>query len=230
MADSDARRSALLPREGAAGVAYPKEEIMNAKTVAAALFLALAGCNEAASDHEGRGAYQESDALGTLSLPLVSADSSGRLHRLRSAVFGVQRRSYDQWPPQDAGAGIVLSSESDLEAGQINAKLAPGIYDVMLSDGWHIERLADGSWNRVAQTVLLSEAHQTTYVSDRGVSSVEFRFGVDGQLVDFRAGHLQIGISIEQPGEGAPDAGSTGGTGGFGGTTGGGGFTGGAAF
>lgn len=63
--------------------------------------------------------------------------------------------------------------------------------------------------------MLLTSTCQSAYVYDQGVSTVNYRFGVDGELIEFRAGDLQIGISIEQPGEGAPDAGGL--IGGFGG-------------
>jgi hypothetical protein len=39
------------------------------------------------------------------------------------------------------------------------------------------------------------------YVYDQTVTQMRFNFGVDGELIDFRAGELQIGIHVEQPGD-----------------------------
>jgi hypothetical protein len=42
--------------------------------------------------------------------------------------------------------------------------------------------------------VLLSPATQYACICDRGNTAVDYRFGVDGTLIDFRHGDLDIGI------------------------------------
>jgi hypothetical protein len=117
-----------------------------------------------------------------------------------------------------------VSSEDNLDTARISLTVIPGQYNVELtSPDWYLERNTEGTWERVEQAVLLSPVYQYAFVYDKGVSAVNYRFGVDGELIDFRSGELSIGIEIEQPGEGAPDAGFPGGiVGGFGGLFGGG--------
>jgi hypothetical protein len=195
---------------------------MKIRSAFTAIVLAFVACDEPASDPNSGQALQTA-ATGTLSLNLVGVDSDGRAYRLRNATFHVQGLWSDlPYPYPDAGApfSATLSSESDLDAPVLSLTVTPGYYNVSLSNpGWYLERRTNGIWQRVEQVALLSAPQQGAYIVDRGASTVSFRFGVDGKLIDFRSGDLRIGISIEQPGEGA-DAG-------FGGTTGG-GFFGGA--
>ena len=51
------------------------------------------------------------------------------------------------------------------------------------------------------QAVLLSSPNQYAYIYDGGTTGIAYRFGVDGELIDFRSGELQIGIEIEQRGD-----------------------------
>lgn len=96
----------------------------------------------------------------------------------------------------------VVSSETDLDASTIVERVVPGEYYIQLNNGWYLERFENGDWNPVEKSVLLSSRSQYVYVYHGYTSRVAFRFGVDGDLIDFRAGYLEIGIEIEQPGEG----------------------------
>jgi hypothetical protein len=179
--------------------------------IAAALTVAACGTGDSNTDPSAKDPSEQA-GLGTLSLNLVGADSDGRPYRLRSAEFLIQGGyNNNPFPNPDGGYDYfetTVSSEDNLAAARITLKLVPGYYDVSLtSPGWYLERNTGGTWERVEQAVLLSSAYQYAYVYDGGVVPVNFRFGVDGELIDFRSGDLSIGIEIEQPGEGAPDAG-----------------------
>jgi hypothetical protein len=188
-----------------------------------AVALGMAACADAAPSDEPA-AKEDNQALGNLTLNLLGADSDGRQYRLRNGVFGIYGSpefGYP-YPLSDGGSGYSqsVSTETDPEAPLISLRVVPGQYYINLeSQDWYLERQSAGSWERVAQAVLLSSAYQYAYVYDGGVTSVAFRFGVDGELIDFRSGELQVGIEIEQPGEGPgyPDAGGVfgGGDGGF---------------
>jgi hypothetical protein len=168
--------------------------------LAVCLGLAVGACAED-SQPSNEGQTVEEQSLGTLSLQLTGADSSGRAYRLRNAEFRIQgwgETGYE-W------SETTLSSEEDLDAPYLETRLAPGYYEIgVLPYGWYLERLSDGAWEQVEQAVLLSSAWQSVYVRHGLTTSVAFRFGVDGELIDFRAGTVRIGIEIEQPGEAPP--------------------------
>jgi hypothetical protein len=152
------------------------------------------------------------EASGTVQLKLTGADSAGRTYRLREASFQVIGYPYfgglllPGMPyPYDAGSPLselYLSTEDDPDLPMLTARVIPGQYTVsLLGSSWYLERSADSGWERVEQAVLLSEATQFAYVWNGGITPVNFSFGVDGELIDFRAGDIQIGITIERPGD-----------------------------
>jgi hypothetical protein len=51
--------------------------------------------------------------------------------------------------------------------------------------------------------VLLSPAAQYVYIYHQSTTYVNYAFGVDGKLIDFRHGDIDISISIERPADGA---------------------------
>ncbi len=198
-----------------------------------ALSLGLAACGE---EGDGEGAVAKPHARGAVKLALTAADSAGVQYRLRNAEFEIRGYPDGYYPGMwweddggvSAGAGgrpgyppgyvsIVVSTETDPDAAFITTRLIPGSYDIaLLNDDWYLERTTADGVERVEQAVLLSPRYQYVYVWDGGVAYVNFTFGVDGELIDFRSGELQIGISIEKPGEHCP-GGGFGGFGGFGG-------------
>ena len=143
--------------------------------------------------------------LGGISLALTSVDSQGRPYRLRNATFTI---SQDYWY-YDGGVPetTVLSTEDDPNAAQLTVRLVPGQYRVTLGGDWYIERLGAGGAERVQQVVLLQDPTQYAYVGQNWNSELQYQFGVDGTLIDFRHGDLTIDIGIELPGDPPPDAG-----------------------
>jgi hypothetical protein len=176
------------------------------------LALGVAAC-DGAEPTSATDPSEKQDSLGELSLNLRGVDSSGRVYRLRNATFSVDlswsQYSADGGPGTgaDGGFSTTVSSETNLDQAVISVRLIEGSYSVTLTNSdWYIERNTAGGWERVSQTALLSPRTQYSWVGDEGVSSLSFRFGVDGQLIDFRSGVLNIGVEIEQPGD-LPDAG-----------------------
>ncbi|HKU37526.1 MAG TPA: hypothetical protein VJR89_05245, partial [Polyangiales bacterium] len=172
--------------------------------------LALAACAQAVKDSD-----QEAET-GVLSLALTAQDSQGKTYRLRNAQFEVYGYPDYQYPaPQPPMGGFgyggtgssnyyyeQFKTEDDPDAEAIVAKLVPGYYNItLLNDDWYLERATDTGHERVEKAVLLTPRYQSTYVWDGGVAQVNYRFGVDGELLDFRSGELRIGIEIERPGE-----------------------------
>ncbi|HET6337436.1 MAG TPA: hypothetical protein VFG30_29630 [Polyangiales bacterium] len=208
-----------------------------------ALSLSLLSCAQDGDDAD----EVEAQPRGVVRLQLTAADSGGVQYRLRNAQFqisGWPDNVGGPWPVWEddggvsAGAGgnpgfppgyvnIVVSSETDPDAEFITTRLIPGSYNInLMNDDWYLERETEDGIERVAQVVLLTPRYQYVYVWDGGVAYVNYTFGVDGEPIDFRSGELQIGISIEKPGEHCP-GGGFGGRGGSGGNCGAAGFAGG---
>ena len=170
------------------------------------LAIALSACGETPQD-------APADVQGSLTLALTGMDSSGVGYRLRNAEFdinGYPDYIYDQGAAGGGAAGsgnwggynAHVSSETNPNAATISTRLVPGSYNVSLSNfDWYLERTTAAGTERVGQAVLLTGRSQYFYIWDGGVSQVTFRFGVDGQLIDFRNGELTIDIAIEKPGD-----------------------------
>lgn len=170
--------------------------------------LALGACGDSGQSVEDSEGQIENDELGSLVLNLTAPDSSGREYRLRNAQFSIYGYPEYPLPPGEQPYSNVVSTEDDPDAPVISLRVVPGYYNVSLdSADWYLERRVDDEWERVEQAVLLSAAYTSVYVSHGWTSLVSYRFGVDGELIDFRAGELQIGIEIEQPGDFPADAG-----------------------
>lgn len=146
---------------------------------------------------------EEGDELGSLALSLAATDSQGRQYRLRNADFTITRNDY-WYPVYDGGAGgtpVLVSSESDPSSHVISVKVLPGDYMVGLSGDWYLERTTPTGTERVQKAILLSPQFTYAYVQHGYTAEVEFRFGVDGDLIDFRHGDINIRPVIELPGE-----------------------------
>jgi hypothetical protein len=179
-----------------------------------------------ACSSEPQGAADDGNAridepTGQLSLELVAADSAGQSYRLRNAIFDITS-GYYPYPGYGGAAGstggsgpgqeaVTVSSETDPDEPTIRTRLSPGSYYVSLHDpGWSLERLTPSGPEPVEESVLLSDATQYVYVYDRSISQVNYTFGVDGTRIDFRYGDLDIGITIERPGDQPPGTGGAG--------------------
>jgi hypothetical protein len=160
-----------------------------------------------------RAAPSDAAEVGTLVLNLTGSDRQGQQFRLRNAEFDIGGYYYYPYPNSQP-ALITVSSETDLDSPVIATEVVPGQYYVTLSNHlWFLEKLTDQGWERVEDTVLLSPESQYAYVYENSTSTVAFTFGVDGQLIDFHHGTLEIGINVVHPGD--EDGGvSNGGTGG----------------
>jgi hypothetical protein len=213
---------------------------MKLQALMIATALTFAAC-DSSNGQPSSNEQEPNDEVGTLALNLIGSDTDGRQYRLRSAEFLITSYYSEPFPiPSDGGSGSyfeqTVSSEDNLDEARISLKVVPGYYQISLTTpDWYLERNNAGTWERVEQAVLLSSYYQSAFVYNQAVVAVNFRFGVDGTLIDFRSGDLSIGIEIEQPGEGPGDAGFPGGGilgglfggGTMGGLPGGGGFAGG---
>jgi hypothetical protein len=182
---------------------------MKTRVLASCLALLSVSCAKATSE-------EPDTPHGVLTLALTGVDSGGVTYWLRNANFDVTGYPDGQWSPPIGGMGgfaggggeftgyhETFSSDDFADDPTVTLRLIPGYYNVQLLNGdWYLERAtAGGPRERVEQAVLLSPYYQSAYVWDGGVATLAYRFGVDGELIDFRNGELQIGVEIEKPGE-----------------------------
>ena len=142
--------------------------------------------------------------FGQLDLELLGADSGGHPYRLRNATFQIHTDYLFVPTEGDAGdSSRTVSSDTDPDATSISTRVLPGAYTVTLEGGWFLEKITGTGGERVDQSILLSPSTQYAYVYDRGTADVTYTFGVDGILIDFRHGSLNIGFNVEHPNEDA---------------------------
>jgi hypothetical protein len=156
--------------------------------------LAFTGCTQPlASEH-----HEAVETVGSVQVALTGTDSRMQVYRLRQANFDIQGTRYTDFQ----SVYEVASTEDDLDAQSLTIDLVRGAYSVMLRPDWYLERVTDSGADPI-QAVLLSPASQSVFIERHATSRVAFQFGVDGDMVTFFGGELEIDIEIEN----APDAG-----------------------
>jgi hypothetical protein len=155
--------------------------------------LALGAC---AVDYRMDGDSVEEDAseLGTMQLSLTGMDAQMQQYRLRAATFAIEGTRYTDFQ----AVSMTVSSDTELDSPTVRTRLFYGYYSVSLRPGeWYIERLSpNGDAEPVAEVVLLSAPTQSISIQQGAVTQIAFQFGVDGELIDFVGGDLEIGIGI----------------------------------
>jgi len=152
----------------------------------------------------------DAEASGKLAVNLTARDESGQQYRLRNADFVIDGYSYVTYE----SVNFTVSSETDPDAPAITTKLLQGYYYVtFLNEGWYFEKLTSEGPQLVEQAVFLGPSEQYASVYPQSTSRVSFRFGIDGELIDFLGGDLEIGVTVEKPPSGS--GGSTGAGGAF---------------
>jgi hypothetical protein len=142
---------------------------------------------------------RKDEPVGMLQLSLTGVDSQMQQYRLRAATFDIQGTRYTDYQ----SVSTSVSSETDIDNPFVRARLFYGSYSVSLRpEDWYMERITPDGAQRVDQAVLLSTQSMSVYVQQGGVSQIGFQFGVDGELIDFLGGDLDIGISVQR----APNA------------------------
>jgi hypothetical protein len=133
---------------------------------------------------------------GSVSLPLQTTSSSGKIYRLRNATFDVSG-------PADVSLTTPPAGADDSQTALVQA-LTSGNYSVLLQPGWQLWHIAaDGSEGMIAAT-LMSPNPATFQVTTGAQSNIVYAFNVvaDG-IVTFGSGSVGIGISVNETDGGA---------------------------
>lgn len=134
--------------------------------------------------------------LGTMQLSLTGMDAQMQQYRLRAASFDIQGTRYTDFQ----AVSMTVSSDTELDSPTVRTRLFYGYYSISLQpEAWYIERIgSNGDAEQVAEAVLLSAPTQSISIQQGAVTQVAFQFGVDGELIDFLGGDLEIGVGIVQ--------------------------------
>jgi hypothetical protein len=182
---------------------FPNQENVPMKQwsyLALVCVLVAAGCGEQASNEATN---EEALEVGSLQMSLTGVDADSRQYRLRGATFDISGTRYNDFQSVHA----TLSSEGSADGPTLSTRLVYGYYSVaLLPDGWYLERITSEGAERVERALLLSSPAQNVSIQQGFVSQVGFQFGVDGDVIDFYSGGLDITIGIQH----APDAGAGG--------------------
>jgi hypothetical protein len=189
--------------------------------------MALGAACSVTSDNDPPGS-EAKEATGTVQLELIGTDSQGTQYRLRDGVFRIYGYpDYYEWSTAGGASGSSSSSyyyeqvstEDDPSSPVISRRVVPGYYEIYFaSTNWYFEKLTPAGPVRVEESVLLSGRSQSRYVYDGGVANIYYQFGVDGTLIDFRSGDINIGVRIERPDDGQGGMAGVGGIAGAGGS------------
>jgi hypothetical protein len=124
---------------------------------------------------------------GDLRMGVVGQDGDGLFYRLRDATFEI-----------DGPESTAFSTESNPTTDVISLELAAGSYDVLLADGWRLERwdpISDAALD--VDATLVSDNPATALVSGSETVGVVFEFDVpDVGPVVLGDGDLEIDIDV----------------------------------
>ena len=126
---------------------------------------------------------------GKLKMNLETTSDSGKIYRLRNALF-----------PIDGGSGITLNSENDPTKSVLEAFLSPTFHTIELREGWFVEQVDEllGSAFFVDAT-LISSSFQFFEIRSQEETFVKFDFEVDGRRISFGPpGRLIVGIGVHE--------------------------------
>lgn len=129
---------------------------------------------------------------GSLRMQLTAVSDSGKVYRLRQAVFPVTSFF--------GSSSLTLNSETDPTKTVLEAFLNPGSYQIQLLDGWFVEQVDEllGTAVPVGAT-LQSSSFQFFDIQSDSETLVKFDFEVDGQRVSFGPpGRLIVGIGVQE--------------------------------
>lgn len=141
---------------------------------------------------------------GTLSMNLV-AHVNGSTYRLRDAVFAVSGPEAlelsTEGSPGDLDEGETTGDGSGCSGAAcddaLTASLLVGDYQILLREGWRLERDSGAGFDAVASR--LASANPAGFaISEGTTTSVVFSFEADGRVIPFDRGTLEVTIEVEE--------------------------------
>jgi hypothetical protein len=165
-----------------------------------AIGLALVGVagTVGCSRHESGANEAAIGQQGTLKMALETVSDSGKVYRLRQAVF----------PVNGGNSSLTLRSEDDPTNPVLETFLGAGSYQIQLLDGWFIEQVDDLLHTSApVGATLLSSPFQSFDIQSNQETLVHFDFEVDGERISFPPGRLIVKIGVQEREGGVPPSG-----------------------
>ena len=138
-------------------------------------FGATTGCSDPANDSQTQ--------AGTLRVPLVT-ETGGVVYRLTGqfTITGPQT--------------LIIDTADDPNALVRSADLPIGIYSVVLDSGFVVEREVEGTFEPI-DADLVTPNPRSFVITSQTTTNVTFGFAVEGQVIEFDEGTLNLDIAVE---------------------------------
>ena len=101
-------------------------------------------------------------------------------------------------------SSVTLHSEDDPDAESLRQDLPAGEYEILLEDGWFLERQAEDGTFVPVEAVLMSANPAPFEIVAQETTNVQLRFQAGDEIVDLGDGTLEVSIVVEEDEECAP--------------------------
>jgi len=135
----------------------------------------------------GQTSPQEISDAGTLQLRLTGQSEAGHTYRLRDAELEIT-----------GPTNVTLHSEDDPDAESLRHDLQVGAYEILLEDGWFLERQHEDGTFVPVEAVLMSANPAPFEIVAQEMTSVTLRFQAGDEIVDLGDGTLEVSIVVEE--------------------------------
>lgn len=143
------------------------------------------------------GIHEQTEAYGTVTLPLEATAPSGAIYRL-VGEFAI------------TGETTLSLSTVGHTGSTISQQLEVGAYTIALNPGWSLLRNESGAFVPTSNAQLVGPSTQAFEITRDAVTRVTFSFEVDGQTV-FAKGDLEVSFNVQDRTPGVGGAGGAGG-------------------
>ena len=130
---------------------------------------------------------QEISDAGTLQLRLTGQSSAGHTYRLRDADLEIT-----------GPTNVTLHSEDDPDAESLRRDLQAGPYEMLLQDGWFLERQDEDGTFVPVEAILMSANPAPFEIVAEETTNVQFKFQAGDEIVDLGDGTLEVSIAVEE--------------------------------
>ncbi|HEU5074661.1 MAG TPA: hypothetical protein VFU02_10815 [Polyangiaceae bacterium] len=135
----------------------------------------------------GQTSPQEISDAGRLQLRLTGQSEAGHTYRLRDAELEITGTS-----------NVTLHSEDDPDAESLRHDLPAGAYEILLEDGWFLERQDEDGTFVPVEAVLMSANPAPFEIVAEETTNVQLRFQAGDEIVDLGDGTLEVSIVVEE--------------------------------
>lgn len=130
---------------------------------------------------------QEVSAAGTLRVRLTGESAEGHIYRLREADLEIT-----------GPTNVTLHTEDDPDAEVLRHDLQVGAYELLLKDGWFLEKQTDDGTFVPVEAVLTSQNPAPFATAAQETTGVTLRFRAGQEIIELEDGELEVYIEVEE--------------------------------